>query len=289
MTRKAHPGDRVAQDLYGVPLQDFVRARNALAARLRDEGRPSEAAEVQRLRKSTPAIWAINQLARREPEEVGQLIKSAEHLKRAHFGRAGDVAEATERHRAALQNLIARAKAILTTAGLKTSPDVLRRISTTLSGAAADPQARSDLEGGRLTEERQALGFEALTGTPAPPPRRPAERKPGQRAEPLNRSTLAALRGALRAAQAQLREQRERARDLERVAAKRQHAAEQAATAADKMRQQLSELDRRAREENSAAEQASQAAGQAQQEAQRAAERARAAEQALERAKTAAH
>jgi hypothetical protein len=48
--------------LYGLPIEDFTRERNALAARLRKGGEPERAEEVKRLAKPPVAAWVVNQL-----------------------------------------------------------------------------------------------------------------------------------------------------------------------------------------------------------------------------------
>jgi hypothetical protein len=267
MPSGARPNDRDLPDAFTAPLQDFVRVRNAWAARLKEEGRTSEAAEVQRLKKPTPAVWSINQLARRQPEKIRELVEAVEALRRAHLKGASELAQATERHRAILQDLLDRSKSILGTAGLRASPDVLRRLANTLSGVVADPGARSELLQGRLTEEREAPGFEVFAGD-----RKPLRPAPKTAPRPADGT---AGREARRRAQADVREQESRARVLARAAAKQQRAFEAAAAAAARARQRLAELDRRAAEQQRAAEQAALAAQHARQEAQRAAEKTR--------------
>jgi hypothetical protein len=269
MPSRARPNDRSLPDVFIAPLPDFVRARNAYAARLKEEGRTSEAAEVQRLRKPTPAVWSINQLARRQPDKIRELVAAVEALRRAHLKEAGELAQATERHRTILQDLLDSSKSILGTAGLRASPDVLRRLANTLSGVVADPGTRSELLQGRLTEEREAPGFEVFAGD-----RKPL-RPPGPKIAPRPSDGTAA-REARRRAQADVRAQEDRARVLARAAARQQRAFEAAAAAAARARQRLIDLDRRAAEQQRAAEQAAQAAQHARQEAQRAADKARA-------------
>jgi hypothetical protein len=253
-------------ELFAARLEDFVRTRNAWAARLKEEGRAAEAAEVRRLRKPTPAVWAVNQLARRQPDKVRELVEAVEALRRAHFGDAGGLAQATERHRAILQDLLARSTSILSMAGLGATPDVMQRIANTLSGSVADTAARSELLPGRLTQERAAPGFETLAGDPRP--RRPAGPAPGRADSPASAD-------AARRARDDAREREGRARILERTAARRRRAADAASAAAEQARQRLTDLDRRAAEQRQAAEQATQAARRARQEAERAAAKVR--------------
>ena len=59
-------------ELYGLPLDEFVPARNALARELKGAGEPAEAAEVAALRKPSVAAWAVNQLVRTQRRGVGE-------------------------------------------------------------------------------------------------------------------------------------------------------------------------------------------------------------------------
>src|SRR3954451_21313497 len=54
-------------ELYGLALDEFVPRRDALAKRLRADGRREEAAEVAALRKPSVAAWAANQAIRSQP------------------------------------------------------------------------------------------------------------------------------------------------------------------------------------------------------------------------------
>ena len=74
-------------DLYGLPLDRFTDERNALAKRLRQEGRRDEAAGVSKLRKPSLAAWAVNQLVRTQKREVSGLFKAGDDFLVARDGR----------------------------------------------------------------------------------------------------------------------------------------------------------------------------------------------------------
>jgi hypothetical protein len=281
---------RETDRLYTVPPKDFVKARDALAAELRKTGRTAEAAEVAKLRKPTPAVWAINQVAQADPAAVTRFIDTVDRLKRAHFGEPGPLAQATEDQRAALEGLLKRAKALLAKVGLPASAATTGRISATLLGAAADPPARSFLRHGRLTHERQAPGFEALAGTaepggarraePAPKPTRSSARgMPQERADTVNRA-----REALQAAESEARAAKSRAEEAERAAAQQRQAAEEAARDAESLRQRLRKAEQRAQAARRAAEDAAGAAWRARRDAEGVESRREAAERALQAA-----
>src|SRR5207237_2555030 len=46
--------------LYGLPLDEFTRDRDALARRIRQEGEGTLAAEIKQLRKPTLPAWVVN-------------------------------------------------------------------------------------------------------------------------------------------------------------------------------------------------------------------------------------
>src|SRR3954453_6952632 len=69
-----------AGDLYGLALDAFVPERDALAKRLRADGRRDEAAEVKALRKPSVAAWAVNQAVRSQPGAARALWDAGDAL-----------------------------------------------------------------------------------------------------------------------------------------------------------------------------------------------------------------
>jgi hypothetical protein len=137
--------------LFEVPLAEFTAARNALSRKLRDAGDAEEAKRIAGLRKPSKALWLVNQLARRAPEELHALIEATLRIRNAQQkGLAGDeVRKAMREQRAALSSLTALA-----------DPALERRVHDTLQAAAmAEPEA---LREGRLEQEMEPAGFEAL-------------------------------------------------------------------------------------------------------------------------------
>src|SRR5579863_2437301 len=60
--------------------RDFIATRNRVAGELAKAGDKAAAARVRGLRRPSPSVWAINQLARRDPEAVAQLLDSGAAL-----------------------------------------------------------------------------------------------------------------------------------------------------------------------------------------------------------------
>ena len=238
--------------LFALPLDEFTQARNELARRAREEGQRARAARVMELRKPTLPAWVVNQLARRREVEVRRLIEAGERVAAAQAdamrGRGADEFQhARQEESRALQQLRAAAGDVLADAG-RPSGGSLDRVVATLRAAALTEEGRSLLGQGRLTEELEPPGFEALAGVKVaararvvPPKKRPGRVREAapQRAEQddeaeQRRQLVATARKRVRELRAQLRESERRAKQAERRAAtlKKEHeAAEQKAEA----------------------------------------------------------
>ncbi|HXH81411.1 MAG TPA: hypothetical protein VNN07_00615, partial [Candidatus Tectomicrobia bacterium] len=159
-------GRRTAEvaELYAGPPSEFVRRRDALAGRLREQGRAEEAAEVRRLRKPTAVVWAINRLAHETPAKIRAFLDATGRVRRAQAGGHGDLDEASAAQRRALRTLVSEAASGLGGAPGPVPAAIIRRIETTLLAAAADTRLHEALREGRLTEELESPGFDALAG-----------------------------------------------------------------------------------------------------------------------------
>ena len=71
-------------DLYALPLERFTPELDALAKGLAADGDRDGAARVKALRKPVVAAWAVNALAREDPQGVKALIELGEELRSAH-------------------------------------------------------------------------------------------------------------------------------------------------------------------------------------------------------------
>jgi hypothetical protein len=226
-------------DLRSVPPGDFVRARDALAARLQEDGNVAEAGHVRRLRRPSPVVWALNNSAR-AAREVRALADAVTDLRRAQLGEH-EFRPAMDRLRAAIAPIMRSASEKLTLARIPMSPALERRLHDTLIASVADRGLRADLLAGRLTEERGAAGFDILAKGPIPrvSPRAKAqkERRPadGRRQRKAEREAREAARQAQR-----------QARALNRVAEAKARAADAAAAKVEAMRAALLAQERRA-------------------------------------------
>ena len=243
-------------DLYAAPLDQFVKARNEIVARLKEAGDDSAAARVAALKKPSVSAWAVNQLARTGSIDLQRLIKAGEALEqaqsRAMSGQDSTGFEEARRDEAAAISLLrTAAKQVLVSA----SPAILDRIVSTLRAGVATPEGRGMLKKGRLSEDLEPMGFGSFAGVPAPvAPKGPAARKAAASKQQVKIELL--RKRLLKAdAEAQARETEagdleEEASDAEAAATKARKAAETARKRADsaaadveRIRDELSELE----------------------------------------------
>jgi hypothetical protein len=198
--------DDVADQLYGLPLEEFTRARNEAAAELRKAGRREEADAVKALRKPTAAAAALNRLVREHRRELEDFLAAAAELRDAQFAGKGDLAAATKRERDVLGKLVRAGGS-----GVRQS----------LEAAAVDDEAAQQLLEGRLAQELEPRGFGTLLahGLKTPPPKqKPKPQKADDRAE---RERLREAKEELAAALAEERQARRRheqaLKDVERA------------------------------------------------------------------------
>ena len=171
-----HAGDA----LRDVPPREFVRARNALAARLAKDGNETQAREIRRLPRPSPVVWALNRTAVARPRALHALIETVDRLRRAQLGQ-GELRTATEGYRAAFETVVRSAEDTLRDASSAVGPALERRISSTLLAAVTDRRLRADLTDGRLAAEHTEPGFAVLTEGPIPAEflrDRPAQARP---------------------------------------------------------------------------------------------------------------
>ncbi|HWK27816.1 MAG TPA: hypothetical protein VNS09_14730 [Solirubrobacter sp.] len=149
-------------DLYALPLEQFVPARDALARQLRKAGDREAAARVAKLTKPTPAAWTANQLAREHPELISALLEAGAALREAQDaalagGGAAGLRAASSAERTAVDAVLAAASGYRP-AGRPLSSALADRLRTTLHAAATDESIRSALVDGRLVSEPSAGG-----------------------------------------------------------------------------------------------------------------------------------
>ena len=218
--------------LYQLPLSEFTSARDEVAKRLRAEGEREQADEIKTLRKPTAAVWLVNQLVRERPLDVQRLLKAGESLTKSQGP------EARRAEQRALEQLAKGAREIAERAAIGSA--ALGKAAETLRAASVTAEGRELLKRGRLTEELEPPGFEALMGLEGLGRQRaPAKTKPSRsddRAE--KRRALKHARERVRQLGAEERElaalARAAAREAERAEAEADAARSRAADAREK-------------------------------------------------------
>ena len=172
-------------ELFALPLEDFIAGRDKLAKELRKSDKEA-AAVLAKLPKPTPAAWAANQVAREEPDLIATLLDAGAALRAAQDaalagGGAETLRTATQAERRAVDDVM-RVAVKLEPGGKPLSRAMADRLRTTLHAAAGDAELRTALSAGRLVGEAQAGGAWPFaletTELPAPPPKKkPAAKK----------------------------------------------------------------------------------------------------------------
>lgn len=142
------------QELYQLPLGQFVAERKRLAAELKADGDAAAAKRLLARRRPPISAWVVNQLYWHARDAFDEMLATAEQLRKGHLA-------ASAHHRDAIAELRRRAAAILDDTGHAATDATLRRVTTTLAALSAiggfDPDPP-----GALEADRDPPGFEAL-------------------------------------------------------------------------------------------------------------------------------
>lgn len=263
--------------LFQLPLEEFTRARNELAARLKKAGRATDAELVKALSKAPATAWAVNQVYWRDPKAVEKLQLLGEKVRKAQAGGPGDLRALLDERRRMTSELTTRAAAILREAGHAATPDATRRMGVTFESLSSWGRTDGAPQPGRLTADLEPLGFDGLAalmdGGKLEPAkvlqfRRTAREKQSEEEAALAR---ARAREAVKNAEKALRDAQ---RDAERADAALAKATARTA-AVEKQKQEIDARFAEAKEEARTAAGLAKNAAQAVLDAQRALERAR--------------
>lgn len=252
--------DALIAELYGLPLDQFTAARDALAKRLRTGGEREAAQQVRRLRKPSVTAWAVNRLCHREPERVQKLLGAGAQLRLAQervigSGDRRGLRDAVAQERQLVEELVELAAAELSASGHVPNHGIRSRIFSTLHAAVGDDQVRALLATGRLLADHELsdLGLgagEGEAGAPLPAGS-PSSPRPATPPGQLDRE-LSSARGRLERAI----DARYRAHEELNAAERHARAAETALAAAEDRRREAGAAVEQAESELSHAKQA---------------------------------
>jgi hypothetical protein len=157
----------IADELYGLAPAEFTPTRDARAKELKRED-PALAQQVKALRKPSLAAWVVDQLVRRETEQVDQVIAVGAALRAAQAELAGEELRALTRQRRQLTAAVTtRARAVAAGLGQKVTPAVSDQVEATLTAAMVDEGCARAVRSGLLVAALTSTGVDAVDPAPA--------------------------------------------------------------------------------------------------------------------------
>jgi hypothetical protein len=293
-----------ADELFSLPLSEFTAARNALAAKLKKDGDTEESNRIKALSKPPVSAWVANQLFWKHRNAFDRLLAAGDEFRKAQAaqlaGKSADLRGPLDARRETLGELTKLAAEVLREAGHPTSPEMMRRIMTTLEALATYGDHPGGPPLGRLTADVDPPGFEALAALVPTETHRSgaAEGKAAPRVIPFNqpKPQRSVRKGADEREDSRRAEQerRERQNEARKTLREAERALTDARRAAERARAEMKEAAARAKdaEKEKAAlearfEKLSAAAEAARQAARQVASRAEEAAQAVDDAERA--
>jgi hypothetical protein len=169
MASESQKAAKAMADVYAAPLSSFVKVRDQVARRLRDEGNTELAEAVAKTRKPTLPAWALTKLVLSEPRRLEDVEAADQKLTDAMAkGKAEAVRTAThDRHRT-IGDVVDAAADMLEQEGHKASTSIREKMAQTLYALSGDDEARAQLRAGLLSKELEPSGFGGLPEVPAP-------------------------------------------------------------------------------------------------------------------------
>jgi hypothetical protein len=269
--------------LFELPPEEFTAARDELAKRAAGEGRADDARTIKALRRPTVAAWVVNQVARRRPQELEELLEAGASVRRAQRKvlsgvRSAEFREASERRRKLVTGLVRAAEDVLKESG-RASAGAGEAVRSTFEAASLDDESAELVRAGRLSKELlPSASFGAVEGLGLVPARREAEppsaKLRAKRGAEKERDEAEALRATRDEAAREAKDLVEKAAQSRRTAIKAREAANRADERAERLRRQAEEARVNARDLGKKAQQAEADATRAQDAADRATRRA---------------
>ena len=175
--------EAAAEELYGLPLDEFTAARNERVKQARADGDSGAALAIGKLAKPNKVAWLANQLVREDAVGIRALLELGESMRQATASlAAGQLRQASRQQHQVIYALVQQARSLASAAGQPISDDTARGLGDTLHAALADEQAARQLSQGRLTSGLSSSGFPGMdVGAVSQPARATAA---GRRAQP---------------------------------------------------------------------------------------------------------
>ncbi len=242
----------VANELYGLPLGEFVPTRNTRAKQARKDGDTDLAWAIQGLAKPSLAAWLANIMVRHMADEIGQVLDLGETLRQAQNDLdASQLRELGQQRRRLLSAVVEKGRDLADDLGQQISSGVADQTAESLQAAMADEQAAAALRTGLLVQPMASSGLESvdLDGVVAVPEavgdRSPARPKKGGRKKSAEKDKEAERRAAVERAEAALADAERQARRAERERGKHEEKVAKLEARALQLRSEIDELRRR--------------------------------------------
>ena len=147
------PGiEEAIAELLAAPLEDFVAERKRLVAELRAAGDREGAAELAKHPKPSAPAWALNAVARTQPDAVRAWLGAADALRAATAAPGPGLRDAMAAHREATVALLGVVRRTARPNGKPLNEPMLERVRALLSAATADPSAADALRRAVVSE-----------------------------------------------------------------------------------------------------------------------------------------
>ncbi len=160
----------VADELYAVPLDEFVAEREARVKTARAGGDRDLARRVGALAKPTVAAWLLNQLVRHRPAAVEQLVRLGDELRQVQQDLDGAQLRALTQQRQRLVRAFVRdATQLADELGRPLSGPVTDQVEESLRAAVVDQAAGAALLSGRLSAALSYAGLGEVGSSGATP------------------------------------------------------------------------------------------------------------------------
>jgi hypothetical protein len=151
--------DEIVRELYVLPPNDFVAARNELVRQARAAGSRDVAERLQQLRRPTRSAWLVNLLAR-DSEAMQRLSALGRQLRDAQTGLSRtELRQLAEQRRQLINGLLERAQVYAAEAEFRLTPTVLSEVEATLQAALVDLAGAMTIRNGRLVRPLSHIGF----------------------------------------------------------------------------------------------------------------------------------
>jgi hypothetical protein len=161
------PLERAIDQLFALPLSEFIAARNALAARLKKEGDAGASTRVKGLARPSIPAWAVNQVYWHDRDAYQRLVAAGDALRTAQermlTGRGADVREVMRARQEAARAVVDRAMRFLRESGNAATDTTRQRVAVTVDALAAYGSEPRGHAHGRLERDLDPPGFEALS------------------------------------------------------------------------------------------------------------------------------